>query len=48
MKEITGQVPAHLMREDALGIQAKNKMGKNEFMKLLMAQIRHQGARLVL
>jgi len=43
MKEVTNLVPTHLMadaKDDAR--KAKNTMGKDDFMKLLMTQLRHQ------
>src|SRR5688500_6863843 len=43
MKEVGALVPSHLMKDakDEAG-KAKNAMGKDEFMKLLMTQLRHQ------
>src|SRR5687767_7073610 len=43
MKEVSAAIPSHLMKDarDEAG-KAKNVMGKDDFMKLLMTQLRHQ------
>jgi flagellar basal-body rod modification protein FlgD len=43
MKEVTASLPAHLKMDDReIGPKAKNTMGKDDFMKLLMAQLQNQ------
>ncbi len=43
MKEISATVPQHLMLDDkAPPTKAKNSLGKDDFMKLLMTQLTHQ------
>lgn len=41
MNEVSSLVPQHLLREESKA-PAKNAMGKDDFMKLLMAQLQHQ------
>lgn len=41
MNELTGAIPAHLTERPELQ-EPKNQMGKDDFMKLLMAQLRNQ------
>ncbi len=43
MKEVTAAIPPHLMADPKADFpKAKNTMGKDDFMKLLMAQLQHQ------
>lgn len=42
MNELTGAVPAHLMDRPDLAVPDKTSMGKDDFMKLLMAQLQNQ------
>lgn len=42
MNELTGALPAHLMERPEVDSGPKNSMGKDEFMKLLMAQLKNQ------
>ncbi len=43
MKEISASVPQHLLMDDkAPPVKAKNALGKDDFMKLLMTQLTHQ------
>ena len=39
---LNGAIPAHLMHEPAIDAPAKNVMGKDDFMKLLKAQLKQQ------
>ncbi len=42
MNVATDAIPDHLMWEEAAGPQAKNTMGKDDFMKLLLTQMKNQ------
>lgn len=42
MKDAIGAIPSHLMTEPTSSVKAKNVMGKDDFMKLLMVQLRNQ------
>ncbi len=42
MNELTGTLPSHLTARPEAAVQDKTSMGKDDFMKLLMAQLQHQ------
>lgn len=42
MDPVAASIPKHLMREATEEVKAKNTMGKDDFLKLLMAQLKHQ------
>ncbi len=42
MNELTGAIPAHLMDRPDMAVPDKTSMGKDDFMKLLMAQLQNQ------
>lgn len=42
MEPVMPSIPKHLMREPEQAVQNKNAMGKDDFLKLLMAQLQHQ------
>jgi len=42
MEPVMPSIPKHLMREPEKAVQSKNTMGKDDFLKLLMAQLQNQ------
>jgi flagellar basal-body rod modification protein FlgD len=42
MEPVAPSIPKHLMREADENVKARNTMGKDDFLKLLMTQLQHQ------